>query len=108
MPSEPPKARDQYVRALLEGIPLDGILRIDVGLEGDWSGSVVTVWTRDWGLVGFDQVVRSHSDHRPSAEFYFDGAWVGVHCFRIEEGRNVFDEDLALELVRQVELRLAE
>lgn len=74
----------EHVHALLRVIPLDGILRIDVGLEGDWSGSVVTVWTRDQGLVGFDHVARSHSDHQPSAELYFEGAWVGVHCFRIE------------------------
>jgi len=91
------------VHTLLGAIPLNGVRRIDVGLEGDWSGTVVTVWTRDQGLVGFDEAVRSDLDRKPSAELYFDGAWVGVHCFRVDDGRNVLDEDLAMELVRQVE-----
>jgi hypothetical protein len=96
----------EAARALIEAIPLDEISRIDVGYEGDWSGSVVTVWTRDSGLVGFERVPHSHNDHIPSAELYFDGAWVGVHCSRIEGGRNVFDQVAAEDLVRQVEARI--
>jgi hypothetical protein len=94
-------------RSLIEAISLDEIVRIDIGYEGDWSGSVVTVWTREHGLLGFDGVPDSYSDHIPSAELYFDGAWVGVHCYRTEGGRNVFDRGAALDLVRHVEARIA-
>ncbi len=93
----------ENVHSLVRAIPLDGVERIDVGLEGDWSGTVVTVWTRDQGLIGFDQAVPSDADHKPSAELYFDDAWVGVHCFRVDGGRNVLDEDLVMQLVQQVE-----
>ena len=84
-------------------ISLSAIVRIDAGLEGDWSGTVVPVWTQDEGGLGFDQVVRSHTAHRPSLELYYDGAWLGFHCFQREGGRNVFDEELALGVVRWVD-----
>ena len=95
-----------HIPEVVRSAPLHGIVRIDVGLEGDWSGSVVTVWTRDSGLIGFDRVKRSHPVHKPSLELYFDRAWVGVHCFRNHAGRNVFDEDLAEDLVGLVESRI--
>ena len=92
-----------HLHDLVRAVPLDRVARIDVGLEGDWSGSVVTVWTRDGGLVGFERVERSHPAHKPSIELYFDGAWAGVHCFRVNAGVNEFDEVLAKDLVRLVE-----
>lgn len=91
--------------AILQSIPLEGIVRIDAGLEGDWSGSVVPVWTRAEGRLRFDDVVRVHARYRPSLELYFDEAWVGMHCYRRQGGENVFDEDLALEVIRWIESR---
>jgi len=88
---------------ILRVIPLDKVVRIDVGLEGNWSESVVPVWRRGEGLLGFEQVARSHPDHKPSMELYFDGAWVGVPCFVHQGGANVFDSDLAAQLVQRVE-----
>ena len=88
---------------IVSTISLSGIIRIDAGLEGDWSGTVVPVWTRDEGLIGFDRVARSHPEHRPSLELYYDGAWVGIHCFQREGDRNIFDEDLARAVVRWVD-----
>ena len=95
------------LRGIAGDVNVQGLLRIDVGLEGDWSGSVVTVWTREGGLLGFDAVVRSHPEHKPSAELYFDGAWIGVHCFRVEAGVHVFDEAAARGLVEEIESRLS-
>ncbi len=91
---------------LLNSISLDGIKRIDVSLEGDWSDSVTTVWARNRGFPGFERVRRSHEKHRPSLEFYFDGSWVGVHCCNSENDHNVFNEKLARELLDFVESRL--
>ena len=91
---------------VVASVPVAKITRIDVGLEGDWSGSVVPVWTRESGALGFDAVVASHPTHRPSLELYFDCAWVGMHCFRATAAGNVFDADLAAQVVRWVELQL--
>ena len=96
----------ETVRALIVGIPLQHIMRIDAGLEGNWSGSVVTVWTRNQGMVGFERVARSHATHKPSLELYFDGTWVGIHCFKTRTGQNVFDEELATELIALIAARI--
>lgn len=95
------------IHELVRAVPLDGITRIDVGMEGDWSGSVQTVWTRAGGFSGFDEIVREHPVQTPSVELYFHGAWLGVHCFRVEKGRKIFDEDLAEALIHLVEARLS-
>jgi len=94
---------DLDLPAVIRGISLDGIIRIDLGLEGDWSGSVIPIWSRRDGFVGFDGAVLSHSTHRPSLELYFEGAWVGVHCFTHEDGSNVFDRALADRVIEWVE-----
>ena len=64
------------------------------------------VWTRESGALGFDAVVTSHPTCRPSLELYFDGAWVGLYCFRVTADGNVFDADLAAQIVRWVEYQL--
>lgn len=92
---------------LITSIPLDGIVRVDLGLEGDWSGSVVTVWSRAKGLLGFEAAVRRHPEHTPSLELYFEGGWVGAHCHLVERGENVFDENRARRVIGFVEQSLA-
>jgi hypothetical protein len=99
--------RRPELHAVLQSIPLDSIVRIDLGLEGDWSASVVSIWSRREGFLGFDRVVRSHTTHRPSLELYFDGAWVGVHCFTREDGSNVFDQAKAEEVIGWIEESVA-
>ena len=90
----------------IESIPLEGLQRIDVGLEGNWNPTVVTVWTREKGLIGFDGVTRTHPRYKPSLEFYYEGSWVGLHCFTRIEEMNVFDESLTLEMIRSIESRM--
>ena len=89
----------EYVRA----IPIDNILRIDIGLEGDWSSTAVTVWTRDNGLLGFDEITRSHAINKPSLEFYYGDSWLGIHCFQRDEEKNFFDEELARKIIQFIE-----
>ncbi len=100
--TESPKIPD-----LVQSIPLEGILRIDVGLEGDWSPTVKTVWSRGRRSIDFSQVTRAHPSHKPSLELYFEGAWLGVHCFQRIDGDNVFDEERASRLIQFVETSLA-
>jgi hypothetical protein len=94
------------VRELVERLSLDDLVRIDVGLEGDWSPSATTVWTRDDGVVGFDAAPQGHDRHIPSLELIFPEHWVGLRCYVREGNRNAFDEGLARTVVEVVERRL--
>jgi hypothetical protein len=53
--------------------------------------------------MGFEGVALSHAHHKPSVELYFEGAWVGLHCFWTRDGENFFDEEAARVLIRYVE-----
>ncbi len=92
----------------LDGIHLEDILRIDVALEGDWNRTVVTVWNRGEEEPDFSRVAREHEEFRPSVELYFPGRWLGLHCYRREDGRNRFDEERARKWVMEVVDRLGE
>ena len=81
------------IPAMLRNLNVKGIIRIDAGMEGDWSSSVVTIWNREEGYRGLSGFSGSHPDHCPSLELYFRGAWVGAHCFRRVGRENVFDEE---------------
>ncbi len=94
------------LRALLSACPLENLTRIDVGLEGDWSPTVTTIWTRDGGRLGFSEVVRQHECNRPSLELYFVGGWIGLHCFRRVGDANVFDESAVEQVIDEVEAAL--
>jgi len=91
---------------ILKHTPLGGILRIDVALEGNWSPTVVTVWSSDSGYIGFSKVIKSHPSFKPSLELYFQGAWLGIHCYTREKGKNVFDEYFARKIIDYVEKSL--
>jgi hypothetical protein len=91
---------------ILAQISLDGLIRIDAALEGDWSGTVATVWTREKGRLGFDAVAGPHPAFRPSLELCFTGSWVGIHCFFVSDGQNVFNEPFARDIVDYIEYQL--
>lgn len=95
------------LKPLLNACPLSELTRIDVGLEGDWSPTVTTVWTRDGGMLGLERVVREHASFKPSLELYFRDGWIGVHCFRRIGGINVFDEDILRTVIDDVELAIS-
>ena len=85
--------------------PVDRVVRIDVGLEGNWSETVRQVWSRSAGFTGFEEVARSHPEYRPAVELYLADGWIGVHCSRVIDGQNVLDEAKARLLVEYVETR---
>jgi len=84
-------------------ISLDKIKKIVVALEGDWNPTMVTVWTREKGMLGFSNVTRTHSSHKPSLELYFEDTWLGIHCFNRIDDKNVFDEEFAIQIIEYVE-----
>lgn len=88
---------------ILSKISFDNIIRVDVALEGDWSKTVVPVWTKEDGFLGFDKVSKSHEKFKPSIEIYFPGYWIGIHCFSKLEGKNAFDEKLAKDIIDYIE-----
>ena len=93
--------------ALLSAVPLEKLMRIDVGLEGDWSPTVTTVWTRVDGRLGLSDVVREHELFKPSVELYFVGGWIGLHCCCRDGKVNVFDESLVERVIDDVEAAIA-
>jgi hypothetical protein len=84
-------------------VPVERVIRIDVGLEGKWSETVRPVWSQTAGFLGFEQVPYSHSEYRPALELYLDEGWIGLPCFKIHGGRNVLDEARARQVVDYVE-----
>jgi hypothetical protein len=90
---------------IVREIMLNTIQRIDVGLEGNWSPTVVTVWSREHGEIGFSEAILSHPDNKPSLELYFEDSWLGIHCFNRINGKNVFDEVFATRIIEFVESR---
>ena len=98
--------REEEIRGLVEELSLEELVRIDAALEGDWSHSVTTVWTRKRGLLGFGRVPTGHPEHVPSIELMFPNYWVGVRCFVRDREQNAFDETLARAVVDLVERRL--
>jgi hypothetical protein len=98
--------RSRALPRILTGISLDYLVRVDAALEGDWNATVVTVWTRADGLVGFESVTTSHPTFKPSLEIYFEDGWLGIHCYDRVDERNVFDEQMARHLIHHIEARL--
>ena len=91
---------------ILGGLPLAGIVRIDLGLEGDWSPTVRPVWSREEGFLGFGDPLPVGHDTTPALELYFDGAWVGVHCGASTPDGVVLDAFAARRVIDWVETRL--
>ena len=98
---------EQRVREMLDDLSLDDLVRIDAGLEGDWSDTVVTIWTRQDGLIGFGSAPASHSEHFPSVELIFRAHWLGMRCYVRHAGLNELDERMAMTVIELVERRLA-
>ena len=94
---------EKEIPLIVREISLVKIQKIVVALEGNWNPTTVTVWSREKGMLGFSNVTRTHSIHRPSLELYFTDAWLGINCFYKIEGKNVFDEEFALKVIEYVE-----
>jgi len=95
------------IQALLSACSIDDLTRVDVGLEGDWSRTVKTVWTRDDGWLGQRDVAREHESFKPSLELYLVDGWIGLHCCRWDGHAFVLDESLMARVVQDVEAEIA-
>jgi hypothetical protein len=84
-------------------VPRDRLLRIDLGLEGDWSATVTTVWRPGTGFLGLGTRPWRHADYRPALELYLEDGWIGVRCERRDDRGFDVDEPRLLEVIRWVE-----
>jgi hypothetical protein len=89
----------------LQSVPVDRVVRIDAGLEGQWSETVTAVWTPGPGDMGLSDVVRSHVEFQPALELYLDDCWIGIPCSVFQDGQHVLDEDKARQLIEYVASR---
>ena len=93
--------------ALLSACSLDDLTRIDVGLEGDWSPTVRTVWSRTDGRLRQRDIVRAHESFKPSLELYFVDGWIGLHCCNWDGHVHVIDESSLEKVIQDVESAVA-
>ena len=91
------------LRPLLSASPLEDLIRIDLGLEGDWSASVRVAWTRAHGTQRLDGRQLEHSSFKPSLELYFVDGWIGMHCYRRVADKYVLDVELLKSVIELVE-----
>lgn len=91
---------------ILNEISLKEIKRIDAGLEGDWSPTVLTIWSVTDGLNEFDDSQLRHEIYKPCLELYFEDTWVGIHCYKKENNQNIFDRNFASKVIKYVEMKL--
>ncbi len=89
----------------LRDVPVQKVIRIDVGLEGQWSETVTAVWSVADGFGGFDDVVKHHPRYRQAVELYLQDGWIGVPCSIESPDGHEFDEALARDLIACVEQR---
>jgi hypothetical protein len=92
--------------SILKQVNLDKIQRVDIALEGDWNNTVVTVWNTDEGLIGFDNVIKSHQSLKPSIELYLTDIWIGIHSFKTENNLHIFDEQYASDIIDFIEEKI--
>jgi hypothetical protein len=88
---------------ILQDIPLERLKRIDLALEGDWNKTVIEVWQRKTGFLGWRQKTLNHPEFKPSLELYFQDSWVGIHCFKRTEDLNVFDWEKGEKIIQFIE-----
>ena len=91
--------------SIISEISLKEIQKVVVGLEGNWNPTVVTIWTRDKGSLGFSRVIRTHPSFKPSMELYFENTWIGIHCYNRSNGKNIFDEEFAARILDYIETK---
>ena len=82
---------------------LPQVVRIDLGLEGDWSRSVTCIWDRETGYRGLPEAFPAGPGLRPCLELYMEGGWIGIHCFVVTERGHGLDRERARSVVEQVD-----
>ena len=95
------------IPAWLDHVPLHDLVRVDLALEGAWSETVRPVWTAAEGRLDLPGDELRHPRHRPALELYFDGDWIGLHCYGEVGGEFVFDRSRAEAILTYIEARRA-
>jgi hypothetical protein len=99
------------VTALLADVlacaPVEELLRVDAGLEGAWTESARTLWSRGDGLSGAEAFHLRDRTSLPCLELMFTDGWIGVRCSVRRRDSNVLDEALARHFIATIERRLS-
>ena len=88
---------------VIKEINLREILRVDYSMEGDWNQKLNAIWSKEEGFLGYEGMNVSHENHKPCVELYFDGYWLGIHCYEQVDNQNVFDEEKASLMIKYIE-----
>jgi len=83
---------------------LNQVVRIDLGLEGAWSETVVCVWDPEHAFSGVPTDFPARRELRPALELYLPDGWIGIQCAM--EVDAVYSVDV--ERVRRIAERVAE
>ncbi len=76
---------EKSVLELLNNIDFGKLTRIDVGLEGEWTKSVKTIWSKDTDSIFLKDFSITSFERKPCIELCFPFYWIGIHCFRKNE-----------------------
>ena len=98
--------KEVKVPAILNSIDYSLLSRIDLALEGNWNSTVRVLWTKEKCLAVIDCSDLTHEWMKPSIELYFKSEWIGIHCYKQANGKNVYDADCAREIINYIEKKL--
>lgn len=93
---------DSDVIRTINGLPLRELKRIDCAFEGDWSGSVRTVWSCDDPAVNLPGPAWVSDRFLPSLELMFDTTWFGIRCYTEQGGTYGLDVERATAIIDHV------
>lgn len=93
---------DPDLSRIIDNLPLSRLERIDCAFEGDWSGSVRTVWSPDVPEVRLPDRTWTTARYRPSIELMFDSSWFGIRCYTEGDGIRRLDARRATEIIDYV------
>lgn len=88
---------------VVKEINLQAILRVDYSMEGNWNHNLKVIWSKKEGFLGYEGINTAHEIHKPCVELYFDGYWLGIHCYKVIDGKNVFDQEKADLIIEYIE-----
>lgn len=93
---------------VLKEINLNGIIRLDYSMEGNWNHNLKVLWTREAGFLGYDGITLAHKSYNPCLELYFDGYFLGIKCFKRKGNLNVIDKELIDLIIKHIEFSIAD
>lgn len=93
---------DPDLSRIIDNLPLSRLERIDCAFEGDWSGSVHTLWSPEAPEVQLPDATWATDRYKPSIELIFDTTWFGIRCYTEDDGIYRLDAPRATAIIEYV------